>query len=211
MRSWSLESDFCWIPLFRVEFIIVSERAVQKSPLECQSSWNLLFHISVPSEALITFIFSQYRLCMITFIIGFPLTRTLNLTVNVPPSTASSLALGRESSGSRMNSSTSSVLARSGSMAHTEVGRAGLDGVSPKEALRPDKGQMKNNPFGVTPGQLNKLLNPKSLAKYKALGGLSKIARYLRADLAAGLSADKTRLEGTVYLQDVTKNESIGI
>jgi P-type Ca2+ transporter type 2C len=101
-------------------------------------------------------------------------------------------------------------------MAHTNVGRADLDDVSPKEALRPDKGQemdfqVKNNPFGVTPGQLNKLLNPKSLVGYKALCGLSGIARCLRADLTAGLSADETRLEGTVYLQDVTKDEPPGV
>jgi hypothetical protein len=66
---------------------------------------------------------------------------------------------------------------------------------------------VKNNPFGITPGQLNKFLNSKSLAEYEALSGFSEIARCLRVDLVADLNADKTRLKGTVYLQDVTKDE----
>jgi hypothetical protein len=145
---------------------------------------------------------------MIIFIIGFPFTRTLNLAVNVSPSTAFSLGgdtLGRKFSGLRTNSSTSNVLARSGSITHTEVGKADLDDISLKEALRPDKGQkmdfqVKNNLFGVTPGQLNKLLNLKSLTEYEALNGFSGIVRYLRVDFAAGFNADETRLKGTVYL-----------
>jgi hypothetical protein len=81
---------------------------------------------------------------MIIFIIGFLLIRTLNLAVNVPFSTVFSLGrdiLGKEFSGLRTNFSILSVLARSGFMAHTEIGRADFDDVSLKEALRSDKGQ----------------------------------------------------------------------
>jgi ribosomal protein S8 len=81
---------------------------------------------------------------MIIFIIGFSLIRTLNLVINVLFSTASSLKgniLSKESSKSKTNSSILSVLARSGFIAHTEIGRAGLNGISLKKTLRPDKGQ----------------------------------------------------------------------
>ncbi|SPO06787.1 related to calcium-translocating P-type ATPase(PMCA-type),putative [Cephalotrichum gorgonifer] len=75
--------------------------------------------------------------------------------------------------------------------------------MSPEEALRPDKGQEKDfvvdkNPFGVTPGELNKMQNPKSLAAYAALGGIDGIERALRTDINAGLSSDEGALHGSV-------------
>lgn len=75
--------------------------------------------------------------------------------------------------------------------------------ISSEEALRPDKGQEKdfqvqNNPFGATPGELNKMLNPKSLAAYIALGGLPGLERALRTDISSGLSTDEGKLTGTV-------------
>ncbi|KAL4973546.1 hypothetical protein BDW66DRAFT_153732 [Aspergillus desertorum] len=62
-------------------------------------------------------------------------------------------------------------------------------------ALRPDPGteadfHVDNNPFAYSPGQLNKLLNPKSLPAFVALGGLTGLANGLRTDLRAGLCAD---------------------
>lgn len=65
-------------------------------------------------------------------------------------------------------------------------------------ALLPDPGteaEFKvdgDNPFAFSPGQLGKLLNPKSLAAFRALGGLKGIARGLQTDLKTGLSADET-------------------
>ncbi|KAL4932534.1 uncharacterized protein BDV17DRAFT_279680 [Aspergillus undulatus] len=61
------------------------------------------------------------------------------------------------------------------------------------EALRPDPGteadfQVDNNPFAFSPGQLNKLLNPKSLPAFVALGGLPGLVSGLHTDLTAGLS-----------------------
>jgi Ca2+-transporting ATPase len=75
--------------------------------------------------------------------------------------------------------------------------------ISAENALRADKGQEKdfvvaNNPFGVTPGELNKLLNPKSLEAYAALGGISGIERALRTNAGTGLSADEGKLAGSV-------------
>ena len=50
---------------------------------------------------------------------------------------------------------------------------------------------MADNPFAFSPGQLNKTLNPKSLAAYKALGGLRGLEYGLQTDLVAGLSVDE--------------------
>ena len=63
-------------------------------------------------------------------------------------------------------------------------------------ALLPDPGteadfQVDNNPFAFSPGQLNKLLNPKSLAAFQALGGLQGIAHGLQSDTHTGLSVDE--------------------
>ena len=69
--------------------------------------------------------------------------------------------------------------------------------------MKPDPGtegdfQVAENSFAFTPGQLNKLLNPKSFAAFHALGGLKGIEKGLRTDRQAGLSLDETHLDGTV-------------
>ncbi|KAI8300070.1 hypothetical protein K4K59_001833 [Colletotrichum sp. SAR11_240] len=76
-----------------------------------------------------------------------------------------------------------------------------------EEALKPDPGtegdfKVDNNPFAFSPGQLNKLLNPKSLAAFRALGGLNGIASGLQSDINTGLSVDETAAPGTVSFQD---------
>src|SRR5690242_1708794 len=63
-------------------------------------------------------------------------------------------------------------------------------------ALLPDPGteadfQVDNNPFAFSPGQLNKLFNPKSLAAFQALGGLQGIANGLQSNTHTGLSIDE--------------------
>lgn len=68
-----------------------------------------------------------------------------------------------------------------------------------REALDPDHGTedefvRENNPFAFTPGQLGKLLNPKSLGAFHALGGLNGMEKGLRADRNTGLSIDEGRL-----------------
>lgn len=65
-----------------------------------------------------------------------------------------------------------------------------------EQSLKPDPGteadfEVANNPFSFSPGQLNKLLNPKSLNALRALGGLQGLARGLHVELDAGLSVDE--------------------
>ncbi|KAK1590617.1 calcium-translocating P-type ATPase [Colletotrichum navitas] len=78
-------------------------------------------------------------------------------------------------------------------------------------ALQPDKGsegdfEVGNNPFAFTPGQLNKMFNPKSLAAYYALGGLTGIEKGLRTDRKAGLSLDEAHLDGQVSFSEATSH-----
>ncbi|KAL1301415.1 hypothetical protein AAFC00_005672 [Neodothiora populina] len=82
-----------------------------------------------------------------------------------------------------------------------------------EDALKPDPGSeedfnVTNNSFAFSPGQLNKLLNPKSLPAFAALGGLTGIAKGLRTDLRTGLSIDENHLSGTVSLEEATKYTS---
>nr|OQO26665.1 hypothetical protein B0A51_04142 [Rachicladosporium sp. CCFEE 5018] len=78
-----------------------------------------------------------------------------------------------------------------------------------EDTLRPDNGfekdfVVKDNKFAFSPGQLNKLLNPKSLAAYSALGGLRGIERGLRTNVETGLSVDENLLDGAVTFEDAT-------
>jgi Ca2+-transporting ATPase len=61
------------------------------------------------------------------------------------------------------------------------------------------------NPFAFSPGQLNKMLNPKSLQAFRALGGPRGLERGLRTDLVSGLSLDESRLDGAVSFEDATR------
>ncbi|PKX94280.1 putative P-type calcium ATPase [Aspergillus novofumigatus IBT 16806] len=79
--------------------------------------------------------------------------------------------------------------------------------LSDEEALKPDPGreaefQVEDNRFAFSPGQLNKLLNPKSLGAFHALGGLQGLEKGLRTNLRSGLSVDETTLEGTVSFEE---------
>lgn len=81
--------------------------------------------------------------------------------------------------------------------------------VSDEDALKPDPGreaefEVEDNRFGFSPGQLNKLLNPKSLGAFHALGGMRGLEKGLRTDAATGLSVDETSLEGAVSFEDAT-------
>ncbi|KAK1959656.1 calcium-translocating P-type ATPase [Colletotrichum sublineola] len=79
----------------------------------------------------------------------------------------------------------------------------------PDSALRPDPGTeadfvVPNNPFAFSPGQLNKLLNPKSLSAFQALGGLYGIEKGLQTDLKSGLSLDEVAVRGHVSFEEAT-------
>ncbi|KAL1999397.1 hypothetical protein VTN02DRAFT_4581 [Thermoascus thermophilus] len=91
-----------------------------------------------------------------------------------------------------------------------ESPNGGYDDVPLSEALKPDPRTEKDfhvddNKFAFSPGQLNKMLNPKSLAAFHALGGLDGLAYGLRTDLVAGLSVDEGRLEGTISFEEATR------
>lgn len=67
----------------------------------------------------------------------------------------------------------------------------------------------ENNKFAFSPGQLSKLLNPKSLSAFYALGGLTGLEKGLRTDRKSGLSVDEVRLDGPVTFDEVaTKGAS---
>jgi P-type Ca2+ transporter type 2C len=64
---------------------------------------------------------------------------------------------------------------------------------------------VSDNKFAFSPGQLNKLLNPKSLQAYAALGGIRGLERGLRTNLQTGLSVDETNLEGAIAFEEATQ------
>lgn len=87
--------------------------------------------------------------------------------------------------------------------------KAKTDLLDTSDALTPDPGtedmfKTEQNKFAFSPGQLSKLLNPKSLNAFYALGGLSGIEKGLRTDRSVGLSADESRLDGEVSFHDVS-------
>ncbi|KAL6352362.1 hypothetical protein LRP88_14344 [Fusarium phalaenopsidis] len=80
-------------------------------------------------------------------------------------------------------------------------------------ALRPDPGteaafRVDNNPFAFSPGQLNKLFNPKSHAAFRALGGLEGVAAGLQTDIHAGLNTDETSAPSSISFQEAVKLQS---
>jgi Ca2+-transporting ATPase len=79
-----------------------------------------------------------------------------------------------------------------------------------EEALRPDPGteadfEVEDNKFAFSPGQLNKLINPKSFAAFHALGGLVGLEKGLRTNRQSGLSLDEVGLDGTVSFEEAVK------
>ncbi|KAI0150772.1 calcium-translocating P-type ATPase [Xylariaceae sp. FL1272] len=82
--------------------------------------------------------------------------------------------------------------------------------VDPEAVLRPDPGteadfEVNDSPFAFAPGHLNKLLNPKSLLAFRALGGLKGIERGLQTDVNAGLSVDETTARSRVTFDQAVR------
>ena len=80
--------------------------------------------------------------------------------------------------------------------------------------LRPDPGTEKDfevdqNPFAFSPGQLNKLLNPKSLAAFRALGGLRGIERGLQSDAVSGLGVDEVAARSRISFDEAVQLDGI--
>ncbi|KAI0396608.1 putative calcium P-type ATPase [Xylariaceae sp. FL0594] len=79
-----------------------------------------------------------------------------------------------------------------------------------ENALKPDQGkeadfEVVDNPFAFSPGQLTKMFNPKNLAAFYQLGGLSGIEKGLRSNRVEGLSRDEKHLDGKVSFEDATR------
>jgi len=75
------------------------------------------------------------------------------------------------------------------------------------EALAADPGheedfKHEDNNFAFSQGQLNKLINPKSLAAFYALGGLAGLEKGLRTNRKTGLSVDESDLDGTISFEE---------
>ncbi|KAK3376251.1 hypothetical protein B0T24DRAFT_618307 [Lasiosphaeria ovina] len=99
----------------------------------------------------------------------------------------------------------------------TQVGTGSSAGGSPalagfhidvNDALTPDPRTedmfvVRDNKFAYSPGQLSKLLNPKSLNAFYALGGLAGLQKGLRTNIDSGLSQDESTLDGGVAFEDV--------
>lgn len=84
------------------------------------------------------------------------------------------------------------------------------DIIHDENALKPDPGQeedfqVQNNPFAYSPGQLNKMINPKSLPAFYALGGLAGLEKGLRTNKQSGLSVDEVGLSGHVSFEEAVE------
>ncbi|KAI1387773.1 calcium-translocating P-type ATPase [Hypoxylon trugodes] len=82
-----------------------------------------------------------------------------------------------------------------------------------ENALKPDKGreadfEVEDNPFAYSPGQLTKMLNPKSLSAFYQLGGLTGIEKGLRTNRNTGLSPDEKHLEGKISFDDAINRDT---
>ncbi|KAJ4858062.1 e1-E2 ATPase domain-containing protein [Trichoderma breve] len=84
-----------------------------------------------------------------------------------------------------------------------------LEGIQQPEdsILRPNPGEehlfdVENNPFAFSPGQLGKLINPKSVAAFVALGGLFGLEKGLWTNCRAGLESEQARNHPLVYSND---------
>lgn len=84
------------------------------------------------------------------------------------------------------------------------------DIINDKDALKPDPGnegafEVENNKFAFSVGILNKLVDPKSLGAFYAVGGLSGLEKGLRTDIRSGLSVDEGLLDGAVRFDEAAR------
>ncbi|KAK6542160.1 hypothetical protein TWF694_007925 [Orbilia ellipsospora] len=88
----------------------------------------------------------------------------------------------------------------------TTIAQASME-VSDEDALKPDPGteadfRVENTRFAFSPGELNKMINPKSMPALKALGGLKGLEYGLRTNAVSGLSLDETVLDGVTTIDE---------
>ena len=153
-------------------------------------------------------------------------TTDMSLSLHVPPSPSRSFggstlrsradsfnseAETARSRATSINSIAETARSRKNSDVQTTRSRFEGDDLSSEEALGPDKNDKKdfdvpNNPFAFSPGQLNKTLNPKSLAAYRALGGLRGLERGLKTDIVAGLSVDEVSISEKINFEEAIQS-----
>ncbi|CBF76113.1 SC1D_EMENI CONIDIUM-SPECIFIC PROTEIN [Aspergillus nidulans FGSC A4] len=75
------------------------------------------------------------------------------------------------------------------------------DTLRPEFSGDPDS-EVENNKFAFSPGQLDKLLNPKNFGAFGAFGGLRGLENGLRTNVQSGLSMDETVLDGMVNFNE---------
>lgn len=130
------------------------------------------------------------------------------------PLSPTATSLGGETLRSRANSFNSTAQttrSRATSDVRTVRSRFEGDEMTTEEALRPDKNtekdfEISDNPFAFSPGQLNKMLFPKSLAAYRALGGIRGLEKGLKSDITAGLSLDESSISEKISFEDATQS-----
>lgn len=76
--------------------------------------------------------------------------------------------------------------------------------------LKPDPGneaefQVEHNKFAFSPGQLAKLINPKSHGAFKALGGLTGLEKGLRTNRETGLSLEEQNFTDTISFDEAVR------
>ncbi|KAL7276871.1 plasma membrane calcium [Rhizina undulata] len=67
---------------------------------------------------------------------------------------------------------------------------------------------VENNSFAFSPGQLGKLLNPKSIPALRALGWMNGLEKGLRTNRTDGLSLDERNLDGQVTFEQATETSN---
>ena len=149
-----------------------------------------------------------------------------SLSLQIPPSPTSrslggstlrsrsesfnSIAETSRSRADSFNSEAETARSRANSDIRTLRSRFEGDDLTTEAALRPSKAnqndfEVARNPFAFSPGHLNKLLGPKSLAAYKALGGIRGLEKGLQTDLVAGLSIDENSISRQVGFEEATQ------
>ncbi|KAI4152224.1 MAG: hypothetical protein LQ341_000745 [Variospora aurantia] len=130
--------------------------------------------------------------------LSVPMTRSRGNSVDTDDSNHAPFA-----SAGHTSTSTSASSALGDTTRQTSTTRSNEIFMNDEEALMPDPGTqadfvVEDNKFAFSPGQMNKMLNPKSFSAFHALGGLKGIEVGLRTDRFTGLSVDETTLDGFV-------------
>ncbi|KAK5659316.1 hypothetical protein OQA88_1409 [Cercophora sp. LCS_1] len=81
--------------------------------------------------------------------------------------------------------------------------RLDLDDAFTPDPSTEDMYIVPDNKFAFSPGHLSKLLNPKSLHAFYALGGIAGLEKGLRTNRESGLSVDESNLDGAVAFEEV--------